>query len=168
MRARVNRLRLTRRAAKRMTATQWLTIGLGMAAVGLAGVQLTPISAVVAGVVGTLAACAAVIYASTIAMYVVLGVVVVSIAIPSERPPVWQLVVLAVLTTGFLLAPVGRAAWLPATAGVPLAGVVALLAQHVSHGVGMYLIGVAALITAFLLALLPGVLRQNGRHDTAR
>jgi hypothetical protein len=147
---------------------QWLTIALGMAAAGVAGVQLTPVSAVVAGVVGTAAAFVAVIFASTIAMYVVLGVVVVGTAIPSERPPVWQLVTLAVLATGFLLAPAGRTAWLPAAAGVPLAGVVALLAQHVSHGVGVYLIGVAALIAAFLLALLPGVLRQNERHDTAR
>jgi hypothetical protein len=168
MRTRSKRLRPTRSAARRMTATQWLTIGLGVAAVGLAGVQLTPVSAVVAGVIGTLAAFVAVIYANTIAMYAVLGVVVVGTAIPSERPPVWQLVVLAVLTTGFLLAPLGPAAWLPAAAGVPLAGAVALLAQRVSHGVGMYLIGVAALIAAFLLALLPGVLRQNGRHDTAR
>jgi hypothetical protein len=168
MRARANRLPPLRNAARRMTAMQWLRIGLGVAAVGLAGLQLTPVSAVVAGVIGTLAAFVAVSYASTVAVYVVLGVVVVGTAIPNERPPVWQLVVLAVLTTGFLLAPVGRAAWIPAAAGVPLAGAVALLAQHVSHGVGMYLIGVAALIAAFLLATLPGVLRQNGRHDTAR
>jgi hypothetical protein len=77
-------------------------------------------------------------------------------------------VALAIVTTGFLLVPAGRAAWLPAAAGVPLAGAVALLAQHVSHGIGMYLIGVAALIAAFLLAILPGVLRQNGRHDAPR
>jgi hypothetical protein len=167
MNVRVTGMRAARRAARRLTTMQWLTIGLGVAAAGLAGIQLTPISAVVAGVVGTAAAFVAVIYASAIATYVVLGVVVVGPAIPSERPPVWQLVALAVLVTGFLLAPAGRGAWLPAAAAVPLAGAVAVLAQHVSHGTAVYLIGVAALIAAFLLALLPGVLRQNGRHDAA-
>jgi hypothetical protein len=157
--ARLKSLHLPRSNTSRMTGMQWLTIGLGVAAAGLAGLQLTPVSAVVAGVVGTAAAFIAVIYASLIATYTVLGVAVVSTAIPSDRPPVWQLVVLAVLITGFLLVPAGRAAWLPAAAGVPLAGAVALLAQHVSHGIGMYLIGVAALIAAFLLALLPAVLR---------
>ena len=166
--ARLKTVRLPRRSASRMTAMQWLTIGLGVAAAGLAGLQLTPVSAVVAGVLGTAAAVVAVSYASMIATYTVLGVVVVGTAIPSERPPVWQLVVLAALVTGFLLAPAGRAAWLPAVAGVPLAGAVALLAQHVSHGVGVYLVGVAALIAAFLLALLPAALRQNERHDASR
>lgn len=151
-----------------MTRQQWITIGLGVAAAGLAGVQLTPVSAVVAGVVGTAAAFAAVSYASAIATYAVLGVVVVGVAIPSQRPPAWQLVALAVVVTGFLLAPAGRAAWLPAAAGVPLAGAVALLAQHVSHGALAYVLGVAALILAFLMALLPAVLGQNGRHDTSR
>jgi hypothetical protein len=168
MNARAKSQRPARRVTRRMTAMQWLTIGLGVAAVGVAGVQLTAVSAVIAGVVGTAAAFVAVSYASAVATYVVLGVVVVGVAIPSERPPVWQLVALAVLVTGFLLAPAGRVAWLPAAAGVPLAGAIALLAQHVSHGAGIYLIGVAALILAFLLALLPAVLRQNGRHDTAR
>src|SRR5262249_60607699 len=107
-------------------------------------------------------------YARRSATSTVLGAGVVGTAIPSERPPVWQLVVPAALITGFLLAPAGRAAWLPAAAGLPLAGAVALLAQHVSHSVGVYLVGVAALIAAFLLALLPAVLRQHERHDASR
>jgi len=144
-----------------MTRRGWLTLALGVLTSVVTGFGLTLTSEVIAAVVGTAAAIGAVVYASSTAGYLVLVVAVMGLAVPSERPPAWQVVLVAGAVTGFLLVPeldrTGLTAGLAAVAGLPLAGAATVLAQHVGRGSGAYLGGLAALIVALLLSVRPAM-----------
>jgi hypothetical protein len=151
-----------------VTARGWITIGLGAAVAGLAGLGVPLMGQIVAAVVGTAAATIAVVHANRVASYVVLAVAVAGPAISTDRPPAWQLVLIAVAVTGFVLAPEADrrdpTSWLTAAAGIPLAGAIAVLAQHQGHGTAPYLIGLAAVIIGFFAAIHPAAGKSAGRQ----
>lgn len=157
-----------------MSARGWATLLFGVAAAVVASVELQVRLLVIAMVVGVAAAVVAVRFASTAARYVVLAVAVVGPAVATDRPPAWQLALLAAAVAGFLLTPdliLGadrrdRAPLLAAGAGVVLSGAVAVVAQHSGRGLGPYLVGLAVLAVTLFLVLRPAlrdnVLRDNG------
>lgn len=138
-----------------------LTLAFGIAAPVVANVLLDVRLLIIGTVVGVAAAVVALRFASVVARYVVLAVAVVGPAVATDRPPAWQLALLAAAVAGFLLAPhVERRAagpFLAAGAGVVLAGTVAVVAQHTGRGLGAYLIGLAALALALFVALRPAL-----------
>jgi hypothetical protein len=140
---------------------RWITFGLGVATAVVAGFGLTLTSEIIAAVVGTVAAVVAAVYGSATARYVVLAVAIAGLAVPSGRPPAWQVVLTAAAVAGFVLAPEldrrGLIAGLAAIVGLPLAGVATLLAQHVERGTWAYLVGLAAVMVALLLAVRPAM-----------
>jgi hypothetical protein len=151
-----------------VTARGWVTIGLGAAAAALAGLGVPLTGQILAAVVGTAAAAVAVVYANRVASYLVLAVAIAGPAVSTDRPPAWQLVLIAVAVTGFVLAPEADrrdpTSWLAAAAGVPLAGAIAVLAQHQGHGSAPYLIGLAALIVGFFAAMHPAAGKTSDRQ----
>jgi hypothetical protein len=155
-----------------VTGRGWTTIGLGAVAAALAGLGLPLIGQIIAPVVGTVAAALAVRYTSEVARYVVLAVVVGGPATSTDRPPAWQLVLVAVAVTGFLLAPEADrrdpTSWLAVAAGIPLAGALAVLAQHQGRGSWAYVIGLAALVIAFFVAIHPAAGKDVGSEKTIK
>jgi hypothetical protein len=103
---------------------------------------------------------------------VVLAVVVGGPATSTDRPPAWQLVLVAVAVTGFLLAPEADrrdpTSWLAVAAGIPLAGALAVLAQHQGRGSWAYVIGLAALVIAFFVAIHPAAGKDVGSEKTIK
>jgi MFS family permease len=144
-----------------MNARSWAILGFGALTAVVAGFGLTLTSEIIAAIVGTAAATVAVVYASSAAGYVVLAVAIVGLAVPSERPPAWQVLLVAGAVAGFVLAPEldrsGLTAGFAAAAGIPLAGAATVLAQHVGRGSAAYLAGLAALVVALFLAVRPAM-----------
>ena len=157
-----------------MSARAWVTLLFGVTAAIIASIRLDVRLLIIAMVVGVAAAVVAVRLASTVARYVVLAVAVIGPAVATDRPPAWQLALLAAAVTGFLLTPDltldaerrSRAPLLAAGAGVLLAGAVAVVAQHSGRGLGPYLVGLAVLTIALFLVLRPA-LTQGQRDNTA-
>jgi hypothetical protein len=142
---------------------------MGIAAAVVASIGLDVPLLIVAVIVGVGAAVVAVRLASQTAGYVVLAVAVVGPALATDRPPAWQLVLLAAAVAGFLLTPdadqPARASLLAAGTGVVLSGAVAVVAQHSGRGLGPYLVGLVILALALFLVLRPALMqgqRDNG------
>ena len=133
----------------------------GVAAAVLAGAGIPAAGGVALVAVGIGCALAAVLLASTTATIALLGVVVAGPALRDGRPSAVQLTLLAAAITCFVLAPhwhrAGETSWLAALAGVPFGAAVALLAEHTSRGTAPYLIGLAALVIAFFVAMRPAL-----------
>jgi hypothetical protein len=145
-----------------MTTREWVTLGCGVAAGILAVVVGLPVAvAVLMAVVVAVSAFVAVRYTNSAGLYVVLVVVAIDLTAAHDRPPAWQIMLVAAALAGFMLVPTAdrRAlmSLLAAAVGVPLAGAVTVLAQHEGRSSAPYIIGLAALIVAVALAVRPAV-----------
>lgn len=149
-----------------------VTLLFGLATVVLACVGLHMRLLVIGVIVGVAAAVVAVRFANAAARYVVLAVAVVGPAIATDRPPAWQLALLAAAVAGFLLVPDadrrGLAPLFAAGAGVVLAGAVAVAAQHTGRGLVPYLVGLAALAVALFVVLRPALAQQRDNRPSGK
>jgi hypothetical protein len=145
-----------------MSTREWITLGCGVAAGVLAVVVGLPVGVAIAlAVLVAAAAVVAVLYTNSAGLYIVLIVVAIDLAVAHDRPPAWQIMLVAAALAGFMLAPTADRrdlmSLLAAAVGVPLAGAVTVLAQHEGRGSAPYVIGLVALIVAVALAVRPAL-----------
>ena len=149
------------RAGRAGTRHRAATIACGVAAAVLAGLGVPGAFGIVLILLGAACAAGAVVFVSAVPALILLGVVVAGAAMNDPRPSPLLVAGLTAAITAFLLLPVwrrGDISSLAALAGVPLAAAVTLLAEHTGRGAtALFVIGLGALVGAFLLALLPAM-----------
>lgn len=148
----------------------WITMGCGVAAGVLAAIGLPAGILVLAVVLAVGGAVLAVRYAATAGTYVVLVIAVAALAVTPDRPPAWQVALVATAAAAFLLVPAADRLGVPtlvaAAVGVPVAAAITVLAQHEGRSSGPYVAGLAALLGALALAVLPAL--RRGSPETVR
>ena len=150
------------RADRAETRRRAATIACGAAAAVLACIGVPGTLGIALILVGAACAVGAVVFVSTVPALVLLGIVVAGAAMNDPRPSALLLAALTAAITAFLLVPVwrrGDTSGLAALAGIPLAAAVTLLAEHTGRGTALFVIGLGALVGAFVLALLPAMRR---------